>query len=288
MLDEENNLSEIETSETTDETNISEIQNEELDNSSESIEEIAETSTESEEETDDELKENNDKDKNYETVDWVKKRLAQKDRQLKKRLRDKEKEIEYLRTQVSAIFQPTQQEYSAPQGQILDPATGQYVDEDSVEGKVILKLQQMQQAEAVRQQTAAAQMKQKALNSKIEEVKEKYDDFEDVIKDSYNHFPSAMSEIMLNNPGSVETFYDLAKNNPQKLAEISKLSEFQQLKAINFIEFQKENKVTQKLRSDAPKPTPPVKPSTTNFVEKDSYDAIYERQREELKRRTGK
>lgn len=250
-------------------------------------EEIQDQDNQSEEVEEDESKEDS-KDNNHETVDWVKKRLAQKDRQLKKRLREKEREIEALRTQVSAIYQPIQQDYTPPPGQILDPATGQYVDEDSVEGKVILKLQQMQQAEVLRQQAAASQAKQKSLGTKIEELKDKFDDLEDVMKDSYQNFTAPMTELMLNDPNTVETLYNLAKNDPQRLAEISRMSAHQQIKAINFLEFQKSTNVKQKLRSDAPKPVHPVRPSSSNFVDKNSYDSIYQRMREEQRRLAGK
>ena len=108
------------------------------------------------------------------------------------------------------------------------------------------------------------------------------------MKDSYQHFTAPMTELILNDPNTVETLYNLAKNNPQRLAEISRMSEFQQIKAINFLEFQKDTSVNQKLRSDAPKPVTPVKPSTTNFVKKDSFEAIYEKQREEQRHLAGK
>ena len=286
MLDENNiDSNDMIDSESMDDQNISEP---EVEVETESYDDETQDQDTQSDESEDGESNDDSKDKNYETVDWVKKRLAQKDRQNKKRLRDKEKELDVLRTQVSAIYQPTQQDYTPPQGQILDPATGQYVDEDSVEGKVILKLQQMQQAEVIRQQTAASQAKQKSLGSKIEELKDKYDDLEDVMKDSYQHFTAPMTELILNDPNTVETLYNLAKNNPQRLAEISRMSEFQQIKAINFLEFQKDTSVNQKLRSDAPKPVTPVKPSATNFVDKHSFDAIYQKQREEQRHLAGK
>ena len=286
MLDENNiDSNDMIDSESMDDQNISEP---EVEVETESYDDETQDQDTQSDESEDGESNDDSKDKNYETVDWVKKRLAQKDRQNKKRLREKEREIEALRTQVSAIYQPTQQDYTPPQGQIFDPATGQYVDEDSVEGKVILKLQQMQQAEVLRQQAAASQAKQKSLGSKIEELKDKYDDLEDVMKESYQNFTAPMTELMLNDPNTVETLYYLAKNNPQRLSEISRMSEFQQIKAINFLEFQKDTSVNQKLRSDAPKPVTPVKPSATNFVDKHSFDAIYQKQREEQRRLTGK
>ena len=288
MLDENTiDSTEIVESESVADQNISEPEAE-VENETEATEEEGKDQDAQSEESEDGEPKEYSKDKDYETVDWVKKRLAQKDRQLKKRLREKEREIEGLRTQFSAIYQPTQQDYTPPQGQILDPATGQYVDEDSVEGKVILKLQQMQQAEVFRQQAAASQTKQKTLGTKIEELKDKYDDLEDVMKESYQHFTAPMTELILNSPNSVETLYDLAKNNPQKLAEISRLPDFQQIKAINFLEFQRDTNVNQKLRSDAPKPVTPVKPSATTFVNKDSYDVIFEKKREALRKQCGK
>lgn len=281
MLDNENDLESVEKE---SDQNISE-QVSEVDSETEISDEINDQELKTEENEDDESEDN--QDNNHETVDWVKKRLAQKDRQVKKRLKEKEQEIEYLRKQVSAIYQPTPQEYSPPPGQIYDPTSGEYVDEDSVEGKVVKKLMQIQETEIAKKQAMEAQVKRTSLGGKIEELKDKYEDFEDVLKGSYQNFTSPMSEMMLNSPNSVETFYNLAKNHPEKLKEISKLPAYQQIKAINFLEFQKETTVHQKLKSDAPKPVAPVKPSTGTFVDKNSYESIFNKQKENLKRKFG-
>lgn len=280
MLDNNETESEISTPEAEEEA-TSEVSSEtEQPEPEENPSELDDENEEEEEESQD------DHDKNHEALEWVKKRLAQKDRQIKRRLRDKEKELEVLRQQVASIYQP-QQEYTAPQGQIYDPTSGQYVDEDSVDGKFIKKFQQLKEVEVAYKQKVEAETKQKTLRNTIEDLKDKYDDLEEVIQHSVQNLTAPMSEMMLNYPNSVETFYDLAKNNPEKLEEISKMSPFQQIKAINFIEFQKDTSVHQKLKSNAPKPVTPVKPSTARFVDTSSYEAILKRQKEEQKRRYG-
>lgn len=271
MLDEDN----VDLVEQTEDGNENDESVSELEND----EETSDSDTQPSEDSVDDNTEDN-QEKNYDAVDWVKKRLAQKDRQTKKRLMEQKKEIDFLKQQVSSIYQPVQQEYAVPQGQIVDPTTGDYVDEDSFEGKFVKKFQQIKEAEFSRAEALAADTKKKALGTEIEDLKDKYDDLEDVMRESYKNFTTPMSAMMLNNPQSVELFYNLAKNDPSQLEKISKMSEYQQIKAINFLEFQKANTVEQKLKSNAPKPVTPVKQSTTGFVSKDSYESILKRQRE--------
>lgn len=232
--------------------------------------------------------ESDDQNKNHEALGWVKKRLAQKDRQVKKRLREKDNEINELRNQVSSIYQPIEQSYSSPpEGKILDPMSGQYVDENSVEGKVIQKLQQMQQLESVRKQQTEFQSQFNVFNETVNELKDKYEDYEEVVSKAKPYLTQTMVESMISSPSSVEIFYNSLKEDPKKIEEISKMPVAQQIKAMNFLEFQGQHKVEQKLKSNAPKPIVPVKPSTTNFVDDGSYESILRKKREKQKRRFG-
>lgn len=283
------NTENLETSTELDSENIDGTQSEQLSSEEKNRDEekIADDQT-AEMETDDNDEEDEIPEDQTKKVDWLKKRLAQKDRQVSKRLREKEREIDYLRQQVSAIYQPYQSEYSPPQGQIYDPTTGQYVDEDSVDGKMLKKMQKMQEIEALKKQTVEYEHKYQSLGGKIEDLKSRYDDFEEIFAKSQKNITQTMANIMLQHPDNVDTFYDLAKNHPEKLEEIAKMPEYQQIKAINFLEFQKANNVQQKLKSNAPKPIPPVKSAAPTFVDKDSYESIYARQREEMERCFGK
>jgi len=287
MVDSEENVAE--TSEITTSEEVKQNDQSVSENESEK-----DQTAELEEDSDNDEEESEVSDDQTQKVDWVKKRLAQKDRQTDKRLKEKDREIEYLRQQVSAIYQPYSQDYLPPQGQIYDPTTGQYVDEDSVDGKLIKKLQQMQEvenikkeAEKVNKKIAENKVKENSLKIKIEDLKDQYNDFEDVFKKSEQNITASMGELMLNYPKSVETFYDLAKNHPEKLADIAKMPDYQQVRAINFLEFQKERSVSQKLKSNAPSPVTPVK-STTTYVDNDSYDSILARQRQKLEEIYGK
>jgi DNA repair exonuclease SbcCD ATPase subunit len=280
MVDSEENVAE-----TSEITTSEEVQ--QNDQSISENESEKDQTAELEEDSDNDEEESEVSDDQTQKVDWVKKRLAQKDRQTDKRLKEKDREIEYLRQQVSAIYQPYSQDYLPPQGQIYDPTTGQYVDEDSVDGKLIKKLQQIQEVEKIKEQIVKSEDKKKSAISKINDLKNQYDDFEDVFKKSSQNLTKTMQDMMIDYPNSVETFYDLAKNHPEKLADIAKMPDYQQVRAINFLEFQKERSVPQKLKSNAPSPVTPVK-STTTYVDNDSYDSILARQRQKLEEIYGK
>jgi len=261
----------------------------------EESESVDDSSTEVEvNQTDENLEDTNESEddgnqnKDHEALGWVKKRLAQKDRQINKRLREKDREISELRNQVSSIYKPVEQDVSSPpSGKIFDPLSGQYVDEESVDGKVIQKLQQMQQAETRRKQQLEFQSQLNVFNEKVETMKDKYEDYEDIVNKSKSYLTQTMVECIVSSPNSVEVFYNTLKENPKKLEEISKMPVAQQVKAMNFLEFQGERKVEQKLKSNAPKPITPIKPSTTKFVDDGSYEAILRKQREKQRSRFG-
>jgi len=225
--------------------------------------------------------------KNHEALDWVKKRLAQKDRQTNRRLKDKEREISELKQQVATIYQPLQQDVQQlTQGQIVDPFTGSYVDEESVDGKVVKKLQQIKQAEIIQKQQYELQNQFRSFNDKVNEARDKYVDYEDVVDEAKPYLSQTMVETMVVSPTGVEIFYNTWKNNPDKIKEISKLPVSQQIRAMHRLEFAEENKIQQKLKSNAPKPISPVKP-TASIANDDSFESILKRKREEQKRQYG-
>lgn len=224
-------------------------------------------------------------DQQPEKLDWVKKRLAQKDRQTKRQLREKDAELEELKRQVAAVYNPSTDESQA--GKILDPTTGSYVEENSTEGLVIKKLQQIRQAELAQRQYDDRKVQVKSFNDKIQDLKDQYDDYEDVVEQATSHLTPIMVETMIASPGSVEVFYNTWKSNPEKLVEISKLRPVEQMKAMNFLEFQAQNQVKQKLISNAPRPISPVKPSAKTVVDDGSFEAIMRRKRVEQKRMYG-
>jgi len=225
--------------------------------------------------------------KDHEALDWVKKRLAQKDRQANRRLKEKDAEVSELRAQLNAIYQPYQQEaLQATQGQVLDPVTGSYVDEESVDGKVIKKLQQLKQAEVLRRQQDEVNNQLKSFTKTVDSVKNKYDDYEDVVEEAKQYLSQTMLETMVASPSSVEVVYNVWKNNPDMIKEIQKLPVHQQIKEMHRLEFVEENKIQQKLKSNAPKPISPVK-QTASISNDDSFDAIVNRMKAVQKKRFG-
>lgn len=245
--------------------------------SEETIEEVSEGEPE-ETSTDDQQSEK-------EKLDWTKKRLAQKDRQTKRQLREKDAELEELKRQVAAVYAPLTDENQA--GKILDPTTGSYVEENSTEGLVIKKLQQIQQAELAQRQYNDRKAQMKSFNDKIQDLKDQYDDYEDVVDQANSTITQTMVETMIASPDSIEVFYHTLKSNPEKLVEISKLRPVEQMKAMNFLEFQAQNQVKQKLISNAPRPISPVKPSAKTIVDDGSFEAMMRRKRAEQKRMYG-
>ena len=252
---------------------------------SENITENSESEETIEEVSEDEPEETLTDDQQPEKLDWVKKRLAQKDRQTKRQLREKDAELEELKRQVAAVYSPLADESQA--GKILDPTTGSYVEENSTEGLVIKKLQQIKQAELAQRQYDDRKSQMRSFNDKIQDLKDQYEDYEDVVEQANTHLTQTMVETMIASPDSVEVFYRTWKSNPEKLVEISKLRPVEQMKAMNFLEFQAQNQVKQKLVSNAPRPISPVKPSAKTVVDDGSFEAIMRRKRAEQKRMYG-
>lgn len=252
---------------------------------SENITENSESEETIEEVSEGEPEETLTDDQQPEKLDWVKKRLAQKDRQTKRQLREKDAEVEELKRQVAAVYSPLADESQA--GKILDPTTGSYVEENSTEGLVIKKLQQIRQAELAQRQYDDRKVQVRSFNDKIQDLKDQFDDYEDVVDQANSYLTPIMVETMIASPGSVEVFYNTLKSNPEKLVEISKLRPAEQMKAMNFLEFQAQNQVKQKLVSNAPRPISPVKPSAKTVVDDDSFEAIMRRKRAEQKRMYG-
>lgn len=141
--------------------------------------------------------------------------LRKQKKQLTEKVRRLEGELERLRQPV--IPQPVQ-----PQG-LIDPATGQPVEENSVTGQVLKVMHGLARQNQEAQQKAAVQQNYNELLQKLDATAEKYDDFDEVVRDEAVPITDVMRDIAMLLPNPGETLYRIAKN-PSELQRIINLS----------------------------------------------------------------
>lgn len=207
-----------------------------------------------------------------------KKQLLEKNRRL-------EDEIHHLRQQV---FHNNPSSH-VDNNELVDPATGQPIDEDSVQGQVlkalnsiaqkqkkdeVIKLRQKEQAEY---QAALAE-----LQNNLESGYEKYDDFDEVVMADNVPFTESMRDIaavMIPNPDDV--LYAIAKDR-NELSRISKLQPRQQAREMVklsglLLNKRQDNKPAHPVRNIKPINNNPVKTPTREITDRSSVSDIRRR-----------
>jgi hypothetical protein len=225
--------------------------------------------TESPIETDEseESQEIEEKSKKPDIPKWVEQRL-QRER------RKHEREMNELRKQ-QPVPPPVQYD---PNTQIQDPFTGNIVDVNSVDGQVVLKLQQVAAIQEQAEQQQKTQKNQEELKRKLEKGYAKFDDFEDVVVDAGVTQPMLEAAYLADNTD--ELLYNLAKYKPEEIDRISKLSPERQFREMVLLESKMKQSTKKKIVKKVPEPPSKIKGSGQSI--KDESDMSFE---DVLKRR---
>lgn len=230
---------------------------------------------------------NNAKDEEFEKIEWIKKRLKkQNDRH--------DKELREVRAQYELVVQNAiknsalannphlyQQNVNAVQQQNnlsdIDPTSPEFVVKlaqdaaiKAYENAKILEQQKQKKDEDSRR------IKDAIAKEKI--AREKFDDYDDVIDDLQDFISKEMQMTVLDlsetDEQAFENFYKIAKEQPQTIKDISKLSPSKQRLALARLDASISlNKADQNIQ---PKIITPSKLKNNNVVTHDPLDMSYE------------
>lgn len=185
---------------------------------------------------------------------WMKKRLA---RERQKADREKQR-ADILEMQLRSGYNP---QYQQQQQQAIPQNQQQAIDPTQLTEDAVLNL--VQKAEAKRQQQQAAFQYEASVRSFYDNLQhghDKFEDFEDVTQAVA--FTPFMRDAILDIKDPDTFVYSLAKNNPQRLAEIARLNPTQQIREMGALVEEHKAKTKPKLVSKAPTP-PSTQPKSS-------------------------
>ena len=164
---------------------------------------------------------------------YVQKRLKQQKRAHEREIRELHAKINSMQNNGSVNTAGTQQDQSPYQPGSVDDQIHKAVSH-------VLGLREQEEQRAKQQQSQMHVAKQyQELNKHLDNVSDKYDDFDDVVRGQDTPFTPHMRDAALlldmdhNNPGSAgEVLYKLGKN-PEELSRISKLHPLEQAREMN-------------------------------------------------------
>jgi len=143
--------------------------------------------------------------------------LRKQNKKMREQIRRLEGEMSYLRQQGT----PNVETPTKSQG-LVDPITGEPVDENSIEGQVFKAFNRIASAEQqkqAQQHARAQQQKQnemmRSLYEKLDEASDKYADFDEVVRAEDVPITETMRAFATMLPNPAETFYALAKNKTE-------------------------------------------------------------------------
>lgn len=212
---------------------------------------------------------------------WLKKRLARSKRQqdrLQEQLNDSQQKLLNVQNADGRSSQSEQVKYD-PNTQIIDPFTGQAVDIASVEGQVVIKLQQAAVIQEQQDKNVKKAEEQRTLKQKLSKGYEKFDDYQEVVADL--PFTQVMLEAAAMSDKADEFIYQLGKYNREEVERIVSLSPKEQFREMVLLEnkFRNQKPV---VKSVAP---PPTTIKSAGYIQKDrkkmSYEELYQVRRKE-------
>lgn len=213
-----------------------------------------------------------DKPEKPEIPKWAEKRF----KKISERERRKyEREISGLKKQVQDIVDNVQQQPVQgfdPNTQVQNPFTGQIVARESVEGQVALQLTQAANLAEQAEKQQKINKAQQELKQKLEKGYDKFDDYEDVVKNA--GVTQTMLEAAYLSENTDELLYNLAKYKPEEIERISKLSPERQFREMVLIESQMKQSTKKKVVKKIPEPPSKIKGSGASL--KDESDLSYE------------
>lgn len=231
--------------------------------------------TETDSQTDDtdeageEVQEETEKSDKPEIPKWAEKRLQRQQRKHDRELNQLQNKFDQLATTQNAVNydQATQ---------IQDPFTGNIVDINSVEGQVVLKLQQAVQVQTQVEQQQKTQQDDEDLKRKLEKGYTKFDDFEDVVVNAgiTSQGTPGMFEAVRLSDSPEELLYNLGKYKPDEIERISKLSPERQFRETVLLENKLKQLTKKKIVKKVPEPPSKIKGSGQSM--KDISDLSFE------------
>lgn len=150
-----------------------------------------------------------------------------------------------------------------PNTQIVDPFTGQVVSLNSVEGQVVVKLQQAAEIQQKEEQKAQKAKEKETIKEKLAVGVAKFDDYMDVVSDL--PFTQTMLEAAALSDKADEFIYQLGKYNRDDVIRITKLSPKEQFKEIVLLE----NKFSHQKTNAKPITPPPSQIKGSGHIEKE-------------------
>lgn len=191
-----------------------------------------------------------DQQKDGELPDWMKKRLKRVESKYKRELDSYKQEVDQYIKQVRPQSQEPTYDVN---NQVADPFTGAVYDKDSVNGQVILKLQEMAQYQEHAEVSQKQQQELMQLKNKVTQGVEKYDDYEDVLMSS--PITEAMVKAAALSDNTADLLYNLAKKRPADAERISKLSPELQFREMVLMEKELLSTPKAVVRNTAPPPS---------------------------------
>jgi len=165
--------------------------------------------------------------------------------------------------------QPDKVDYD-PQTQLIDPFSGQVVPIDSVEGRVILKLQQAAEIQAKEDEKKQKTDKEQKIKDKLAAGLNKFEDFREIVGNL--PFTQTMLEAAALSDKADEFVYHLGKYNRSEVERIIKLSPNEQFKEIVLLD----NKFKQMKPPAKPAAEPPTQVKSSGYIEKDPSRMSFE------------
>ena len=230
--------------------------------------------TDSQTESDESSEEKQDveeKSEKPEIPKWVEKRLQRQDRKHERELSDYKQQVEKQVEQYIGNL-ANNNAYIDQSTQIQDPFTGNIVAKDSVEGQVILKMQQLSDVKAQTEKQTKIQQAQEDLKRKLAKGYDKFDDFHDVVDNSGISMTMLEAASLSETPD--ELLYNLAKYKPEEIDRISKLSPERQFREMVLLETEMKQSTKKKIVKKVPEPPSKIKGSGASL--KDESDFTFE------------
>lgn len=180
---------------------------------------------------------------------WMKERIARANRKAE-RLRQ---EADLYKMQLQAYgYQPQFQQQQPVHPQNQQP---QGIDPSNLNEETVLSL--MEKAEIKRRQQLEFQAKQQAheaFQRKLSEGADKFEDFDDVVRDPSLPMTPVMVEAVLDISDPDTLLYSLAKEKRERLSEIARMLPAQQIREMGVLVAEYKQKTKPKLVTKAPSP----------------------------------
>ena len=219
------------------------------------------TKTDSQDKTDESKEDQSLEEKSDESEipKWVKKRLQRERRKHERELNDLKLQNEQYMSTVG-----NNNAYFDQATQIQDPYTGNIVAKDSVEGQVVVKLQQLSQVQEEQEKQTKVQQAQENFKRRLEKGYDKFDDFREVVDNSGVTMPMLEAAYESENPD--ELLYNLAKYKPEEIDRISKLSPGRQFREMVLLENEMKQSTKKKIVKEVPEPPSKIKGSGSSAI----------------------